>query len=386
MLSVSSFSGTGVLERLARRRRWRPLAPWQRAAAVAALAWVPPVLASLVDPAPAEGSWRFAHDLAAAVRLLAIVPLLVLTDRAAGVGVAAAIAGWVRAGIVPPARRGRFLRAVAVTRSLWGSRRTEWATLLLAYMLAAAEVGSRAALHPHAWLFAAWRGAMPELSLAGWWYVLVSAPLFYLVLVRWMWRYLLWVALLMRLASLPARARPGHPDGVGGLSSVAFTHAQMTPLALAMSLVQAGGCANLIAHGESSLHGLQLPALLLVAASLVLFVGPPLVFAPLLARRRRGALYRYGSVMAAYIDDLDLEVSEIAQLGPLPRRAPSKLVMGHAQLVASFQAVARTRVALLDRGQTLVFVLAAAAPLLLAGLAALPLWRGTLEHLQAALL
>jgi hypothetical protein len=381
---AASFVAPGVLERLVLRAGRRPPRPasWRRAALGAAVGWLPAALVSLATSAPVTADWSFAHDVSAAVRLLGIVPLLLVTDRMAGAGVAAAIAGWVRAGVVPPARRNKFLRTVAVARALWGSRRTEWATLALAYLLSAAEAASKAALHPHAWLFSEGRGLVPGLSAAGWWYVLVSAPLFYVVLARWLWRYLLWAALLARLAVLPAQVRPGHPDRVGGLASVALTHHLMLPLALAISLLEGAGCANLLAHGGASIRGLCVPALLLVAASLALFLGPLLVFIPVVARRRRGALLRYGSVASAYVDELDLEITELSQFPS--RHVPTRLIAGHATLVESFQAVRRTRPLLLGGAEVALFVLAATVPLALSALVLLPL-REIAERVRAML-
>jgi hypothetical protein len=383
-VSASSFVATGLLGRVAHRagRRLPRLRSWQRALLGAGLAWLPPALASFTAPPAEAGGGPFFHDINAAVRLLAVVPLLLLADRSAGNGVAAAIAGWVRAGIVPPARRNMFLRTVSIARTLWGSSRTEWATLALAYLLSAAEAAGKAAHAPHDWMFADGRGLVPGLSATGWWYVLVSAPLFYLVLVRWLWRYLLWVALLVRLTALPPHVRPGHPDRAGGLGVIALTHHLMAPLTLALALTEAAGCVNLLVHGGASIRELALPAVTLAAASLALFLGPLLVFSPTLVRRRRGALVRYGSVASAYADELDLEITEISQVPPLPRQLPTRLIQGHAVLVESFEAVKHTRSTLLGGAEIALFTLAATAPLALAGLARLPL-RETFERLRA---
>ena len=52
-----------------------------------------------------------------------------------------------------------------------------------------------------------------RLTLAGWWTELVSLPLFYFLLLRGLWRYLIWAWLLSRLASLELRLVATHPDG-----------------------------------------------------------------------------------------------------------------------------------------------------------------------------
>ena len=59
------------------------------------------------------------------------------------------------------------------------------------------------------------------ITLAGWWTVICSAPLFYFLLARGLWRYVVWALLLWRIASLELRLAPGHPDGKAGLGFIA---------------------------------------------------------------------------------------------------------------------------------------------------------------------
>ena len=60
-----------------------------------------------------------------------------------------------------------------------------------------------------------------HVTLAGWWSVICSAPLFYFLLFRGLWRYIVWAMLLWRIASLKLRLVATHPDGKGGLAFLA---------------------------------------------------------------------------------------------------------------------------------------------------------------------
>jgi hypothetical protein len=51
--------------------------------------------------------------------------------------------------------------------------------------------------------------------------VIFSTPLFYFLLLRGLWRYLVWASLLWRIASLKFRLVASHPDGKAGLGFVA---------------------------------------------------------------------------------------------------------------------------------------------------------------------
>jgi len=54
------------------------------------------------------------------------------------------------------------------------------------------------------------------LTLAGWWCVVVSNPLFWFLVMRWLWRLFVWAKLLHDLAALELRLVATHPDGQGG--------------------------------------------------------------------------------------------------------------------------------------------------------------------------
>ena len=67
------------------------------------------------------------------------------------------------------------------------------------------------------------RAVGPEgarLTVAGWWCALVSNPLFWFLLLRWLWRHAVWGLLLRDLAGLDLRLVATHPDGAGGLAFI----------------------------------------------------------------------------------------------------------------------------------------------------------------------
>ena len=59
------------------------------------------------------------------------------------------------------------------------------------------------------------------MTLAGWWSVICSAPLFYFLLFRGLRRYIVWAILLWRIAALELRLVATDPDGKGDLALLA---------------------------------------------------------------------------------------------------------------------------------------------------------------------
>ena len=133
--------------------------------------------------------------------------------------------------------------------------------------------------------FASWRIRLaengPHLTLAGWWCLLVSAPIFFFLFFRWLWRHHVWGLLLRDMAKLELRLTASHPDGSGGLRFIGQYPNVYSVFVFAISCVVAAAVANQLLHETlslavySSVMGIWLAIVLaLFAWPLLAFVGP----------------------------------------------------------------------------------------------------------------
>ena len=116
------------------------------------------------------------------------------------------------------------------------------------------------------------------LSLAGWWAALVAIPLLGFLMLRALWRYLLWVWLMRQIASLELRLVASHPDGAGGLRFLGQNPNVFTSLAFAMSVTVAGYILKGLNSGALSteIYGWMMSAW--AAIVVALFSAPLLAF------------------------------------------------------------------------------------------------------------
>ena len=91
---------------------------------------------------------------------------------------------------------------------------------------------------------------MQHLTLAGWWCVLVSAPLFWFLVLRWLWRHLVWGLLLRDVAGLKLRLVATHPDGYGGLAFIGGYPNAFAAFVFAMTCVVAAETLQALLHGK----------------------------------------------------------------------------------------------------------------------------------------
>ena len=118
----------------------------------------------------------------------------------------------------------------------------------------------------------------------------VSNPLFLFLTLRWIWRFLVWTALLYRISRLPLQLTPLHPDRSAGLGFLAIYPSIFSGFVFALSCVIASNFLKELALVRHSPETVWFALAGWLAMILVLFLGPLLVFArPALRGARAGA-------------------------------------------------------------------------------------------------
>jgi hypothetical protein len=122
---------------------------------------------------------------------------------------------------------------------------------------------------------------------------------------RWYFRVLIWTRLLWHISRIDLKLLPAHPDRVGGLGFVSNAVYAFAPIAAAHGALLAGLLANHIFFAGAALVDFKAEVGVVVVFMLCLTLGPPLVFAPQLARARRMGMVRYGTLAERYVRAFD---------------------------------------------------------------------------------
>jgi hypothetical protein len=137
------------------------------------------------------------------------------------------------------------------------------------------------------------------------WYWMVCMPLFRFLLLRWLWRLVLWCVFLWRVSRLDLRLVPTHPDRAGGLGYLELVHAEFSPLVLAISAAQSASLAQGIALGRMTFDAIYPSVAFVLLADAVLFVGPLYVFSRKLWACKVKGLSDYGAFAERYVNEFD---------------------------------------------------------------------------------
>lgn len=282
-------------------KRMRLIRPEHRAHALhrvllaLAVAWLPLAIICMAQWLGADRptSAAFFTDAAIYARFVVAVPILILSDYIILPRLEAMAKYFVHSGLIVAGDRERFDEAIASARRLGLSVWPSAAMTIIVYALVAIIAFT---VPPAA--YPDWqRGHGPlNLSLAGWWHLLVSVPLMFGLVLSWVWRLGVWMRFLHLLSRMDLRLVPSHPDKAAGLEFVALSPRIFAPLAFVIGTITAGTLGNEVLQlGLNPMDHIAVP----VATAFVvvtLLVSPPLLFARALMLARRRGIFEYGAL------------------------------------------------------------------------------------------
>lgn len=354
----------------------------RRALFYALAAWLPLVIASWLAGTVVQSAGiaePLLGHIGIHVRCLVAIPLLVLAEGVAQKTIPLFMREFRRTGLIGDAQAAQFEQVIAGVLRL-RNRALPWVIIVGAVLAWTA-----------AFLLAPdpdeiqWAGAdSRSLAFGAWWFLLVTRPIFSVLLLAWIWRLILLGILLLRIARLPLQLVVMHPDRVGGLGFLDRVPLVYSPFILSVSAVMAGAWSHSVFY-----HGVPVPSLYIQMATLLavlvaLGLAPMLVFSPMLLRAKKKALLDYGVLLAQHgrmVDARwiagqkipDTPMLDSPELGPV------------ADIQAMYQSVASMRTAIISKSVLIKIVLPAALPLLVLVATQWPL-KSTLSKLLFTLL
>ena len=312
----------------------------------------------------------FLLDWGVWARFVLAIAVLVLMERLVEERLKRHLRQFVETPLIAPSAMPRAAAAVARALRRRDLALAEIVCLALGYLVSLGAVLTLDTRSEVSWLVTGAPGAL-QLTLAGWWVVLISGPVFWFLLLRWLWRHLVWALLLRDIAKLDLRLVVSHPDGLGGLAFIGQYPNAFAALVLVMSCVLAAAVVHAFQQDALALaaYGYVMAAWLVIV--LLLFGIPLLAFAGPLGRLKRQALQASTGASTRY-----LRAAERAKLGSnlaAGNDADETAVGDIPDPTAIYTAAKKLRTLPFSREALGPVAAAAIVPLALAGSAMLPL-------------
>jgi hypothetical protein len=266
---------------------------------------------------------------------------------------------FVDSGLVPERQRPDFAAARETVIRLRGSLAAEVVTAMLAL---ATSVATRV-FFANGKYGSSWEMLGKTITPAGWWYVVVSLPILFFFILRWVWIFLLWSSFLFRVSRLDLELTPTHPDRAGGIGFLGWGAASFALVLMAVSAVLSGSLAREIIHRGSSFDSLKYHVVVFIVLAIAVIHAPLPAFAPRQARCRFAGLLGFGSLIWRHDRAFDekwlkpLHPNQEALLG-------SPDASSLADIATVYEHVNRMQVIPFDKKAAIALVMAALIPMI----------------------
>jgi hypothetical protein len=340
------------------------------------LTWVPLVTLAVGQQVLTGRRELLLYNLSVHIRFLVAAPLLLMADHVFPWICKRSLEQLVMQGFVPDEARPRFERLHDRARRLADAA---WPEVVL--LLGAVAFGA-------AGLF----GLVPMIgnrystfTTTQVWYGLVASPLVQFLLYRSLWRWLIWVSIVVGLSRIRLRMVPSHPDRCGGIGFLRLPSVGYCAMLLfvASSLLCAEFGGHYALSFGTTLASFKPYLLVFLVVGAAIAFGPLLFFTPHLLRARldgnleyegvaakQGTRFRDQWILSKRVDLLEQQdVQSLSSLGAI-----------YADTVD------RIRYVVFDRRDVIVLVLATLAPVLPVMVVHVPEenWRDLAELLTGA--
>lgn len=260
---------------------------------IIAVAWLPVVIAAIIEGRAFEGSVAdpLLRHYGVHARFLLAIPLLLLAEVMVEKVVPRIIRQFVSTGLVDDSNRPSFVKVLRDSEKLRDSKVA--GILILAIVAAVVALGLSQADPDEM----SWAGGEHGLGFAGQWYTFVSRPFFVMMLGMWTWRMVVGWYLQSQLGKVDLRLVPTHPDRMGGLGFLEYLSLPIAPVVTAISVVLAGRWAHEVQFHAVHIKELQPVMIAYVIVVALVFVGPILLVSRSLGRFKRISLIQYGGLI-----------------------------------------------------------------------------------------
>ena len=261
------------------------------------LAWVPLAGLALLDGVLHQGATiPFWPSVGTHVRFLLAIPLFFLAEALFDTRVADVLRRMLEIGLILPGDRPRLAAAVRQAIKARNSWLLEAALAVLTGAFIWAGLRTDLPLDVSTWRAT----AAGDPTWAGWWYRLVSLPLFQFLFWRWCCRLVIWSHLLWRISRLDLQLIPTHPDAAGGLAVLGVAHVDLAPFGFAGCAVLSSSYAEQIIYAGVPPAAFAVSFTAAVVGTTLLLTAPLLLFLPKLIDAKQRALLEYGTLAAMY--------------------------------------------------------------------------------------
>jgi hypothetical protein len=277
----------------------------KRSLILALFAWLPLLVLSFLQGIASRVSVEipFLKDFATHTRYLLIIPMLIFAETSVDFRLKIITTQFFKAGILDVkdlAHLKKIQHGIMRLSDSW------WDELIILLIVA---IGSYIRWHGESsesslWVFLS--GPTGHImSWAGKWFVFFSLPIFQFLLLRWVWRWVIWIIYFYKISRMPLKLNPAHPDLAGGIGFLGLPPSPFLRINLALAFLFSTYIAEHIVFQHHQLQEYYFLIGGFALFSIIMNVLPLLVFMPTLITQRRKGIYDYSALIQEHHRQFD---------------------------------------------------------------------------------
>ena len=257
------------------------------------LAWLPLIVLSLFDGtfAGEDGNLGVAQDFVLHIRLLLVIPFLIwiekLIDPAFNIHMNAT------RRLISPEEEPYFKKIEVQTEKLSNSWLPEILFLIIIYVLLISKLSATTLLDSRLAL----TDSTSKINPSALYYMLISFPVYQFLILRWFWRWVIWVMSVFRFSRMNLRIEASHADQMAGLTYLSLVPIAFCILSLAFATMLSGLIAEEIIYMQTSLLDYRFTIIAFVIAVPLIINAPLFTFLPQMLRAKVRGIARFGGMI-----------------------------------------------------------------------------------------
>jgi len=262
-----------------------------------AITWLPLLIMTLISGL----FWTdrvqipFVYDFPVHIRFLLAIPMLLMAEIIVDERVKLIVNQFNTAGLIHEEGKNDFelakVKADRMVESLWAE-----AIILL---LIIGNIAFRWVTHEvtvSSWQFPE-INADQKISQAAVWLLTVSVPLFQFIILRWLWRWIVWFRLLQLISKTPLNLTPTHPDKAGGIGFLGEPPAPFSMVTVTFGIVISGIIAGRMIFFHELLSAYYPLIGVFVFICILINILPLLIFFKVLRITRIRGIFEYSALI-----------------------------------------------------------------------------------------
>jgi hypothetical protein len=234
----------------------------------------------------------FLYDITTHLRLLVVIPLLVFAEKSVDFRLNEFIDQFFNAGIIRASDRPLYMSVREKGKKLTNSLLAD----IIIFVIIVANISIRWKTNldtDHTFWIQSPDQQTSGPSWAGSYFLIICMPIVQFILLRWLWRWVIWFYFFLKISKLPLRLQPLHADKSGGIGFLGTPPGPFLGVIFAICIIVSSGILEQVIYFNHKLPEYYPAIIAIVVFSVILNILPLMVFITPLAKSRRQAIFDY---------------------------------------------------------------------------------------------